>query len=530
MWFDRAENVGARQISKTKSFQAPIRGWIRNDAISSPKPGGAEVLDNFVPTAEGCRMRGGLEKHATTDDAVTHFAVYDDGETPLFFATTATDIYDITAPADPDVAPTAEVSSLTSGDFASEQFRTSAGGIYLYFVNGADKPQLFDGTNWVAVDGVSTPAITGVTTTDLSYVWSFKNRLFFVESGTMSAWYLGTDAVGGAAAKIPLGGVFHLGGSLLFGATWSLDSGRGLDDVCLFVSDKGEIAVYEGTDPSAADTWALVGVYRIGRPLGKNCQFKAGGDLAVITDDGIVPISAAVKQDRAALAGSAITYPIETVWRQLVRDRDAGINPFSVTLWHKEALMVVGVPTTGSQDKVCLVANARTGAWARFTGWDTRAVTVFNDKLYFGTASGEVFEGDVSGSDNGAPYSAVVIPRMDDFKSPAEKVAVHARIVARGNVAFTPQLFANADYEVNVPTPIPADPDTAANLWGTGVWGTAEWGSSTTDKMRISEWQTVDGIGHALAPGLQITSGRTTAPDVELIRLDLQYEEGAVLG
>ena len=43
----------------------------------------------------------------------------------------------------------------------------------------------------------------------------------------MNAWYLDIDAYQGALQMIPLGGSAAKGGSLLFGATWSIDTGDG---------------------------------------------------------------------------------------------------------------------------------------------------------------------------------------------------------------------------------------------------------------------------------------------------------------
>ena len=85
-------------------------------------------------------------------------------------------------------------------------------------------------------------------------------------------------------------------GQFYLGQRGSLDSGSGLDDVCIFVSDQGEIAVYQGTDPASASTWSLVGVYEIGKPLNKHASFGAGGDLAILTEDGIIPVSEALRK------------------------------------------------------------------------------------------------------------------------------------------------------------------------------------------------------------------------------------------
>src|SRR3546814_8798766 len=66
------------------------------------------------------------------------------------------------------------------------------------------------------------------------------------------------DSIGGPAEPFPLGGVFGLGGSLLFGSAWSIDSSSdsGLSEQNIFVSTEGEVAVYQGSDPGEAATWS----------------------------------------------------------------------------------------------------------------------------------------------------------------------------------------------------------------------------------------------------------------------------------
>lgn len=371
------------------------------------------------------------------------------------------------------------------------------------------------------------PAITGVSTAALSCVWSFKSRLFFIEANTLSAWYLPSLAIAGAASELDLGGVFTEGGSLLFGATYSRDAGAGLDDFCVFVTENGEIALYQGSDPSDSNAWALVGVYRVGKPLGKNAIFRAGGDIAIATNDGIVSLTQALSQDRAGQ--TPITYPIEEFWRYMINERAGSVFPFQTRIWHKQSMAVVSVPTFSGLPAYCLVVNTKTGAWARYTGWDTRCITIFQDKLYFGTALGTVIEGEVGGADQDASYSAVAIPRFDMFNSPAEKMAMHARLMARTNKVFSLQLFAASDYEYDPPNPLPADDENDGEVWGAALWGSFVWGESTEVKSALSEWQAVAAVGTALAPGIQISSGRATEPDIEIISLHLQYNEGQVM-
>jgi hypothetical protein len=47
-------------------------------------------------------------------------------------------------------------------------------------------------------------------------------------------------------------------------ADWSIDAGIGIDDYAAFISDQGEVALYKGSDPTSATTWALVGTFWVG--------------------------------------------------------------------------------------------------------------------------------------------------------------------------------------------------------------------------------------------------------------------------
>lgn len=193
------------------------------------------------------------------------------------------------------MAGTQVLSGLSSSRFIWTNFATS-GGNFLVICNGADAVRNYDGTSW------SEPAITGVSSSTLSYVFPFKSRLFFIERNTTDAWYLPVDSIAGAANTLTVGAELRLGGTLVAGATLTHDGGSGPDDYCVFVSSEGEVVIYSGTDPDNALTWGLAGVFRIGRPIGDRCLVKTGGDLAVLTQDGIVSLGSALALDRAAAA------------------------------------------------------------------------------------------------------------------------------------------------------------------------------------------------------------------------------------
>ena len=513
-----------RSRSVNATFPGPARGLVLNQSPASPVPQSVEIAENWFPTNRGMRVRGGLLASATTGgDAVVSMFAYNDPGTPKLFAATGTDIYNISG-LDPDTAPSADISSQTAGYYSTSQFGT-AGGEYLYAVNGTDSALLYDGSSWTVITGVSSPAITGVTTSNLSAVWSFRNRLFFVEKDTQNAWALPSASIGGAAIKITLSGVFKRGGSLLFGATWSLDSGDGQDDRCVFISTEGEVAIYEGTDPSSASTWALVGRYDIAKPLGIKSALQAGGDLVIATVDGLVPLSEAVQKDPAALSLSAVSRPIEPLWLYEAR---RATSPVELIKWADRGFAIAILPESNRVP----VIGLQTGAWGMATGWDLVCGAVFAGKCYAGRSDGSIVALDETGFDDTAPYTARLCSHSIGQGNYMTAEAVR-------HVFFAPSDFAkktSAAVNYNA-SDFPAAPNAAVfsssyMTWDVDNWDEALWWSKTLDENSVivtTAWETVTGAGHALASQLQITIGQTQKPNIELIRTDLVYRRGRVV-
>jgi hypothetical protein len=506
--------------AKTFAWPAPVKGLMKAGPVTTGPRDAAEVLDNFIPTAEGARLRGGSILFATVPDDVVSLMTYRSGSQEKLFAATAAAIYDVTSVVDPEVSPAAAVSSLTSGEWAYTQFATAAGQ-YLVIANGADSVRHYNGTTW------ATPTITGVTSSALSFVWAHKKRLWFTEKNSLSAWYLDVNSVAGAATEFPLDGVFRLGGSLLFGGTWSVDAGDGMDDVAVFVTTEGEIAVYQGTDPGAADDWAQAGVYRIGRPLTKKGWFRAGGDIAILTEDGIVSAAAAVNKDRAALQISAITAPIEDLWQQAIATRTL-TSSFASVIWPTKTIALIGVPSA-SGVPVTLVANTRTGAWGRVTGWDTQCLALFDDRMFFGTAAGTVLEADVGGSDQGIEYVGRWVPKFQEMNTTDDKFALHARATWRGISRENVRLTCFQNYAIGTFPASVANTENSLTKWGAAVkWGARKWGGSAS-LISGSDWQSVSGMGYSLSPALVVACNKDSTPVFELAGLQLRYETGRAI-
>ena len=108
----------------------------------------------------------------------------------------------------------------------------------------------------------------------------------------------------GVLQLIPLSGAASKGGKLMFGATWSLDAGDGIDDKCVFGTDQGELLIFTGTNPADAEQLAAGGTLLSSAADGHERPHAIGGDLLLATVDGIMPISRGNHQGRhAARAG-----------------------------------------------------------------------------------------------------------------------------------------------------------------------------------------------------------------------------------
>lgn len=525
-----AKGTQAKQVpAQPFAFPAPVKGLVLNESRMVATPGSARVLDNWICRTDSIRCRGGYLKYATIAPSapVVSMFTYRAGGTEKLFAASAASVYDITTVADAGVIPTAAFTGQTSGYYSSANFGTTSGN-YLYICNGDDSPMLFDGSTWTAITGASSPAITGVTTSGLSQVWVYASRLWFVEGSSMTAWYLPVDSIGGAALSVSLAGVFKKGGSLMFGASWSLDAGDGLDDKCVFVSTEGEVAIYAGIDPSSASTWALQGVYEISPPLGINAIMRAGGDLLIATTVGLVPLSEAIKRDVAALSLGAVSRRIEPYWQDQANDYLSDALPWEIERWAVEGVMVVTQPKASMSLGTMLVANLQTGAWSRFTNMDARCLGVLNDYIYYGSSDGLVYRLQETGSDNGTPYTCVYIGQHEQMGFMGEKTLAQMRPLFSSNIPIQPQVSALVNYSETRSSAPNSHVSTETDGWDISVWDTSLWDASATGGTEASEsqWTAIGRTGHAIAPEVQVTLGVTTLPVVDLVGLEAMFMPG----
>jgi hypothetical protein len=304
------QNRRRSQTAIPRSLPAPTLGWNTDDALAAMKPGYAVILDNWIPRAGKIEMRRGyIEQVTGMSDPVETLVVYSGGSTDTIFACSGASIFDVTTAG---ALGSAEYASAASARWSWVNFANDAGRFAL-MCNGAQTPIKWDGSTF------STNAVTGTSGAitldddDLKYVFAHKNRLHWLEEARLRVWVTATNAIAGSSTLLDLGPLFSSGGVLVGGATWSRDNGAGgLDDLAVYVTSEGQAAVYQGSDPTDVNNWGLVGVYEFAKPVGERALIKDGGELCIVTQEGVLPLSVLIAAKRFDQRGQTLSRPIDS--------------------------------------------------------------------------------------------------------------------------------------------------------------------------------------------------------------------------
>lgn len=392
-------NKSRQIVAKSGVVQAPTGGWDASSPLAAMEADRAVQLLNWFPQPGYVEVRRGHDYHAwdcgTDTTPVETMMVWQGPASSKLFAAASDTIYDVTL----EGQASSSLGSLSDAAWQWVSF-TNSGNTYLYIVNGIDAPRHFDGSSW------ATPAITGATEENFIHINVHKKRIWFVEKDSLNAWYLATDAIAGGVTQFPLGAVFTKGGHLMAMATWTRDGGSGSDDYAVFVSSRGQIALYAGTDPANASTWSLVGVFDAPAPIGRRCFARWGADVILITVEGVYPLSQVLSVDQSQARGVAITRNIQNAFVQAARSYRTNWG-WEACVYSKGTMLIVNVPVNefGSQDQY--VMNTLTGAWCQFDGMGANSWVVYEDNLYFGGNDGAVYQADTGAADVATPITAI---------------------------------------------------------------------------------------------------------------------------
>lgn len=483
--------------AKSTMVPPPTEGWDTQNALADMPIKRAAILDNWFPSTDKITVRPGHDDHATgmTSNVESLLPYVSPSGTKKMFAANDGKLYDASTSG---AVPAASASGFSNNRWQSVQIGTP-GGHFMLAMNGEDAPQIYNGSS------ISSASITGPTATNLVWNNLHQRRLWFGEKNSLSAWYLEVNSIAGAATEFPLAAIAKNGGYVVGMGTWTRDAGDGSDDVAVFVTSEGEAIVYQGTDPASSTTWALIGRWDIGRPIGRRCIHKDGADLVIVTEQGVISAAKSLIAGAAQMEATALSAQINKAFNDAARSGSTlfGWQPF---IYPKGSMFIFNVPQSGSTFHQ-YVFNTLTRAPCRFTGMNATCWGMLDNDAYFGGTDGKVYKFDRAYySDNGVDISADALQAFSTFGSPTtQKAFKRVEPIFQSNGDPNAALDLNIDYQIRRPTASAVSSPSPAAKWGISKWGRGKWG--TSDQV-FRGWRGIAGIGRSAALRVRVDTQR----------------------
>lgn len=478
----RTQRAEQQETGTVVSTIAPTAGWNTRDPLANMKAQYAIQLDNWFPNAGSLALRPGAIDWVTgITGAVKTLLPWNGPSSSKLFGVTNAGIYEVTSSG----VVGASVLARTEGYHNFINF-TTTGGQYIVLVNGTDDLAYYDGTTWTTLALFAISGGGNLLTNTISNISSFKRALYFIKKNSMSFFHLPIDSITGTVSEFPLGALFSKGGKLVASSTWTIDGGIGMDDFSVFITDKGQAAVYQGTDPTSATTWELKGVYDVAPPMGGKCFCRFGGDLLVLTNRGLFSMTQ-ILRDTRMVENSAFSDVIGEAFTQAALDYpDAkGWEVVECPEWNA---LICNIPLGDYTYSNQYVMNTKTKAWCRFKGWNAFAFVRSNKKMYaaMDTKVAEVFK---IGSDFGESITCEAKSAFNYF-SPRARIKswkmVRPNLTIAGVVAVNAAL--DTDFSDDAQYGAAVFNSGFSSRWDSSYWDTAGWASLPVPRV---EWLTI---------------------------------------
>lgn len=521
-------SIPAAVTSVGASFPSPVGGWDAYSPVSEMPPQNAIQLVNWFPQPGYVELRRGYVQHldlGTGSEVDTLMSYQGPGDLDAaLIAASDGEIWDATGD-----TPVSLGAGFANNRWQSVNF-TTAGGSFLWMCNGDDTPQYFDGTTLQAT------TITGITASDIISCITYRGRIWGVLKNSTKAVYLPLDSIQGQATTFDLGPYFTQGGQLQAICTWSSDVAGGTNEFIIFVSEYGECAIFLIYDPTSGSSFSYRGISKIGSPIGRRCVEKFGSDLAIITIDGVIPVSQVVNYDRAALQQSALTLNIQNAMVEAARAYKDNFG-WQIISYPRNTMAIVNVPISegGQQEQFVMNTNGR--MWCRFTGQNANCWTVFRDRAYFGGSDGIVYLADEAAGDENSTLNADIQGAYNYFNMRGQN---------KQWTTIRPLIEKDSTYDVELEIGLSVDfnlNDVLDELVTETTVSRAVWDASDTrwnDPQTIwpglitqQRWMAISGIGYAAALRLKISIEWTPVLRVpQVLRIysfDSLYKPGAYI-
>lgn len=533
----KPQPVQATQISVSRP--APTGGLNAKDPITLMPATDCVDLVNWIPQTYGIRTRKGYRewaKGAPINGTVRTLMSYWPATTtssigdPLtittvpgkLYACTDDGIYDVSNKSATPVLASALSSTLYAGQCSYVNFSNS-GGQFLLVCSETDGYRYFDGTTWTTA-----PAITGVSASQLCFVFTFKRRVWFVQKNSSKLWYLATDAITGAATQFDVGPFLRKGGAVAALAEWTTNAGIGIDDHMLIISELGDLLVYKGTDPASASTWALQGQWDVGEvPKGRRFTAQYGGSVLILSTTGLYSTEdiVSIGKDMTDWQGKDFIRKIQYAFSERMRNSFTKLG-WQICIHNNENLLFVLTPTATGGVYKQFVMQTILNSWCEFKNYPTFCMLSVGGLLFGGTVDGRIvqlcygYRDAVTDVYTGDAIPGNVQTAFDYFEKPGLNKIFHmVRPVFL--TASPPGLVMDVvtNFQQTPPSSTPSFNPVGLALWNVAKWNEDLWGQNS---LPFGDWQGANGIGYAGS----VSMSTTVSNDIVLTTIDYLYEPG----
>lgn len=370
--------------------------------------------------------------------------------------------------------------------------------------------------------------VTGVNPRNLVFGVIWQNRLWCVQRDTAKAWYGGVGAYTGTFTSFVFGARFRAGGPLLGLYNWTIDGGSGVQNSLVAISQAGDVVIYQGTDPSSSSTFGLKGVWSLGAvPAGRKIATDYGGDVLILTNVGILPLSKLAMGnpvfDRSQYATNKIANLFNTLASTYGRTRG-----WSLRIHPEDNALIVTIPSAGADASTTQLAmSLATRGWSQYRDLPMLSNDAWLGKMYFGTADGRVcvntdYMDDVrlATGFTPTPVQWAFLSAFSNLGSQRQKrVSSLAPSIISTTAGVSYDIAARFNYDLTeLSTVTASDP----SGWDSALWDTAVWGGPYQSNRRV---RGASGMGVDVA----IAMRGTAAARVSIAGVDITFEQGGYL-
>jgi hypothetical protein len=362
------------------------------------------------------------------------------------------------------------------------------------------------------------------------HVWG--SRAWLVEKNSTRGWYMDANAVFGTATSFDFGVKMSKGGHLVGLWSWTYDGGSGMDDSLVAISGSGDVVIFQGSDPSSANTFSAAGSWSVGGvPAGRRIATDRGGDLLILSLLGVIPLSKLVvsKNETGPEAEQYATAKIASLFNQIV-SVNRTVWGWGVYTHPTDNALLVAIPKADGEATSQLAMSFSTRGWSQYRDLPLLSAAVWDGDLYFGTQdgrvcinSGYVDNVQLADSDAWTPVGWSVLSAFSNLGNGRQKQIQQIRPTIRSETGKPVyEVTAKYGFDLSEPEPPVGSPAGGSNAWGSGVWDTAVWGGDGTPSQRMCG---ASGMGRDVAIAVRGAASSRTV----LVGVDVFFQQGGLL-